>query len=134
MSATIRVISAALVFLGFFLACCQCEEKPPVDPSRVAVICINNDGGLSNEQEAEPFDPDGAPMEGAQLTKANVCSAACKVLKDNNCPEHLKLPNGRNCVDNCNYIMPISNYDPFCVARAKGVEAIRKCPYVECKK
>lgn len=117
-----------IVGISYFVACCHEESRPPVDPSKVVVVCANSGDAA---QAPEEFDA-GAPLEGAALTEKNVCHEACRVLARVKCPESKTLPEGKDCETNCKDIRQISNYDPYCVARAKTKEQVRQCPKIEC--
>lgn len=111
----------ALLTLLFATACC---EPPP--PRNVVVTCVEgDDAGV-----VEPFEADQSP-EAVGLSTP--CARACKNLSTLGCPESAKLPAGKTCVETCKAIAPISSFDPECVAAAKSVAAVRKCPQVKCK-
>lgn len=120
---------SVIVGLNYFIACCHDDNRQPVDPSKVVVVCANNDAAA---QQPDEFDA-GPSMEGAALTEKTVCHEACRTLATVGCPESKKLPEGKDCETNCKDIRKISSYDPYCVARAKTKEQVRKCPQIECK-
>ena len=105
-------------------AICCCEPPPP---RNVAIVCI--DGGDAGA--AEPFEADPS-AEAVGLSSP--CARACKNLSVLGCPESVKLPAGKTCVETCKSIAAISSFDPACVEKAKSVDEVRKCPQLACKK
>ncbi len=124
------VALTTMVGVSYFAACCHTEDKPATDPSKVVVVCANSSADA--DQSSMDFDA-GAPLEGQALTEKNVCNEACRALATVGCPESKTLPEGKDCATICRDIRQISSYDPYCVARAKTKEQVRKCPKVECK-
>lgn len=98
-----------------------CKEPPP---RTVVVECMNDAGPV------EQFGDDKSPEA---LGGATPCAKACANFAKLGCPESAKLPQGKTCVETCKSIASISSFDPDCVARAKSVDAVRKCPQVTCK-
>lgn len=113
---------AAPTFVALLLAAC---DPPP--PRTVAIVCI--DGGDAGS--AEPFESD---QSAEALGLSSPCARACKNFSILGCPESVKLPAGKTCVETCKDIAAISSFDPACVEKAKTVDAVRKCPQVTCKK
>lgn len=110
------------LFVAAMLVACD-----PLPPRTVAVVCI--DGGDAGA--AEPFESDPS-AEAVSLSSP--CARACKNLSVLGCPESVKLPAGKTCVETCKSIAAISSFDPLCVEKAKTVDAVRSCPQVACKK
>lgn len=112
-------IGALVLSIG---ACC-----PPSDPKTVTVVC-QSDSGI---QEDLPFEADQSPEA---LGRATPCSRACASLSLLGCPESKQKPGSFTCIEACGKLAKISSFDPECVALAKNVDAVRKCPQVTCKK
>ena len=101
-----------------------CESNQP--PKTVVLTCV--DGGDAGT--AESFEADQSPEA---LARTSPCARACKNLSVLGCPESLKLPAGKTCVETCKDIAAISSFDAECVAKASSVSAVRKCPQLSCK-
>lgn len=116
-----------LFVLAFFLSMtgATCNNEQP--PREVVVVCT--EGGDAGAPE--PFDVDTSAEAMGGVTP---CARACRNLATLGCPEAWKLPGGRTCVENCKAMLPVSPYDPECVAAAKTVDAVRKCPALTCKR
>lgn len=108
--------------VALVVSCCD----PNTPPKTVVLTCI--DGGDAGW--AESFESD---QSAEALGGATPCARACKNLSSLGCPESLKLPSGKTCVETCKDISAISSYNPACVERAKSVEAVRACPQISCR-
>ena len=102
-------------------SCCE-----PLPPRTIVISCQDGDAGA-----AEPFEAD---QSSEALALSSPCARACKNLSLLGCPESVKLPAGKTCVETCKDIAAISSFNPACVERAKTIDDVRKCPQVTCKK
>lgn len=114
----------SIALTGLILAATSCCE--PLPPRTIVISCQDGDAGA-----AEPFEADQSPEA---LGLSSPCARACKNLSVLGCPESVKLPAGKTCVETCKDIVAISSFNPACVERAKAVDDVRKCPQVTCKK
>lgn len=113
------------IFLSVaFLAATSCCE--PLPPRTIVISCQDGDAGA-----AEPFEADRSPEA---LGLSSPCARACKNLSTLGCPESVKLPAGKTCVETCKDIVAMSSFNPACVEKAKTVDEVRKCPQLSCKK
>lgn len=111
---------SALSFFAFVSIGACCSTPPPEHP---VIICAGDAG------PDEPFEQDPS-LEAKQLSSP--CARACSALSSFGCLESRKPPGGRRCLETCKEISPISSYDPECVATAKNLEVLRKCPKAVC--
>lgn len=112
-----------LLSATFFAATSCCE---PLPPKTIVISCPDGDAGA-----AEPFEAD---QSSEALGLSSPCARACKNLSTLGCPESVKPPAGKTCVETCKDISAISSFNPACVERAKTVDEVRKCPQLSCKK
>lgn len=110
----------ALAFIATLSIGACCSTPPPEHP---VIICAGDAG------PDEPFEQDPS-FEAKQLSSP--CARACSALSSFGCAESRKPPGGRRCLETCKEIAPISSYDPECVATAKNLETLRKCPKAKC--
>lgn len=106
------------------LAATSCCE--PLPPRTIVISCQDGDAGA-----AEPFEAD---QSSEALGLSSPCARACKNLSILGCPESVRLPAGKTCVETCKDIAAMSSFNPACVERAKSVDEVRKCPQLSCKK
>lgn len=120
-------ISSLISVSAVFIAVSCCGTTPP--PRETVILSNCGDGGVGDADEEFALD-----QSSEALSLSSPCARACSRLAVLGCPESRKPPAGRTCIEVCKSVQTISSYSPACVAEAKDVEAVRKCPAVRCLK
>jgi hypothetical protein len=103
-----------------------CSPTPPPPPHSI-VECAPVDAGP--DDGLLDFDADQSPEA---LARTSPCARACASLSLLKCPESKQRPKGMTCIEACTKLAKISSFDPECIALAKTVAAVRKCPQLTC--